>query len=477
MSETNPMKNTRRRFLQLAAVGGLAANANGGTPLAAAETSAGSNLDHILLAARRQRSAQFNMCGFALPRMERIRIGIIGIGSRGSGAVNRLRRMEGVELKALCDIIPEKVARAVPRAAEFNHQPTAYTEGEDAWRAICDRSDIDLVYICTPWALHVPMAVAAMEHGKIAAVEIPVSTTVEGCWQVVETSERTRKPCLMMANTTYNDFGLLVLNLIREGYFGDIIHAEGAYIHDRMKVLFKNEVWRVMENIRKGNLYPTHGLGPICQALKINRGVRLEHMVSMSSDDFGMLVAARKQAAANPAFASYAGQTYRGNISTSLIRTSAGQTISLQHDCTSPRPYSRAQVFSGTRAFSQQYPLPARIAVEENWLTDEQFKKLEDRYTPQMVKMMAETVKRVGGHGGMDTMMDWRLIDCLRHGLPLDMDVYDAATWSVVGPLSEWSVANGSKPIEVPDFTNGAWKKNQPWNPQIAKGAGTTRVA
>jgi predicted dehydrogenase len=310
------------------------------------------------------------------------------------------------------------------------------------------------------------MAVFAMEHGKHAAVEVPAATTLEECWQLVEASERTRKHCMMLENCCYDFFELLTLNMARQGYFGDIVHGEGAYLHDLMALNFSKtdyyELWRLRENFRNGNLYPTHGLGPICQVLDINRGDRMDYLVSVSTDDFQMGKRAEELAEKDPTYAPFAGKKFRGNMNTTTIRTVKGRTIMLQHDVTSQRPYSRLHTVVGTKATAQKYPLPARISKGHEWVSAEEFKKLEETYTFELVKTVGDRARRVGGHGGMDFLMDWRLIDLLRNGRPLDQDVYDAALWSVIAPLTEASVANRSNSVDVPDFTGGQWKSNKP---------------
>lgn len=423
----------------------------------------------------------FNMCNYAAPPIETVRIGFIGVGNRGSAAVERMSYIQGVAINAICDVRQEKAMSAKERIKSTGHEANLYTETEESWKTVCDRDDIDLVYIATHWKLHAPMALYAMEQGKHVAVEIPAATTVEDCWKLVETSEKTRKHCVMLENCCYDFFELLTLNLVRHGFFGELIHGEGAYIHDILHSLVDQEkrydFWRLEENThRNGNLYPTHGLGPICQAMDINRGDRMTYMTSMASDDFMLQPLVEKATNQNPALKDHIGSTFRGNMNTSTIRTAKGRTIMLQHDVSSPRPYSRIHLLSGTQATAQKYPLPGHIATgHEGWLDEAELAKLEMQYTPPIVKKVGELAKKVGGHGGMDFLMDWRLIDCLRNGLPVDMDVYDAASWSVISPLSEWSVANRSTPIDIPDFTNGAWGKNQPIDASLEKG-GTTDV-
>jgi len=429
---------------------------------------------------KRKSNAQFNMCGWAAPKLDRVKIGFIGLGNRGPDAVARMRLIDGVDIKALCDIRPEKV-NAVKKTLEGSmHQPEIYTGKEEEWKKMCERPDIDLVYIATPWSLHTPMAVYAMEQGKHACVEVPAAKTVDECWQLVETSERTKKHCMILENCCYDFFELLTLNMVRQGLLGDIVFGEGAYIHNLFDGNFSKtkyyDMWRLKENFRNGNLYPTHGLGPLAQTMNINRGVRMEFLVSESTDDFMMAARANALAATDEFYKPFAGKKFRGNSNTTAIRTSKGQTIHLQHDVTSPNVYSRIHRVVGTKGSALKYPLPGKMNLGgEEWLSPEKLAELEIKYQPPIVKKLGEQARQVGGHGGMDFMMDWRTIDCLRNGLPLDLDVYDAAAWSSIAPLSEWSVANQSKPIAIPDFTSGNWKTNQPIDILLEKG-GNTKV-
>lgn len=419
------------------------------------------------------------MCGYAAPKIDTVRIGYIGLGNRGAGALERIVFLENVQVKALCDIRPEKAEAVRKKLEGTSHSPVVYAGKADEWKKLCERDDIDLIYICTPWNLHASMALYAMEHGKHVTVEIPAATTVEDCWKLVETSERTRKHCMMLENCCYDFFELLTLNMARQGFFGEVIHVEGAYIHDIYASFFdktkRYDSWRLRENVRKGNLYPTHGLGPICQVLDINRGDKMDYLVSVSSNDFMLEARAKQVAKTDPAFQEFANKTFRGNMNTTTIRTQKGKTIMLQHDVTSPRPYSRIHLVSGTKATALKYPLPGRISTGHDWISEPEMKALEEKYQPEIVKRIGELAKKVGGHGGMDFLMDWRLIDCLRNGLPLDQDVYDAASWSVIGPLSEKSVANRSNSIDIPDFTSGAWKTNNPVDISMKTG-GNTKV-
>jgi len=235
-------------------------------------------------------------------------------------------------------------------------------------------------------------------------------------------------------------------------------------------------MWRLKENIGKdGNRYPTHGLGPVCQVLNINRGDKMDYLVSMSSIDNMMGETAKELAAKDDFYKPYVNKKYRGNMNTTVIRTNKGKTIMLQHDVTTPNVYSRIHKISGTKGSALKYPSPVRISTgHEKWLTEQELNSLEEKYRPPIVKKVGELAKQVGGHGGMDFLMDWRLIDCLRNGLPLDQDVYDAASWSVIAPLSDRSVGHRSTSVDIPDFTGGSWKQNKPVDILLETGGNTT---
>ena len=426
------------------------------------------------------RPQRFNMSGYAAPKIDKVRIGFIGLGSRGPGAVRRIARIEGVEIKALCDKDPERATKAqdileksgLPKAKEYS--------GEDGWKDMVANEELDLVYICTPWHLHTPMSLYAMRHGKHVACEVPIALTIDECWELVETSESTRMHCMMLENCCYDFFEMLTLNMARNGLFGEIVHAEGAYIHDLLDLNFSKtgyaDMWRLRENATKdGNLYPTHGLGPIAQCLNINRGDKMDYLVSMSTNDFMMGETAAEKAKEDAFFEPFVGRSYRGNMNTTLIHTAKGKTMMVQHDVTSPRPYSRIHLISGTKGVASKWPSPERIAFGHNWVKEEELKELYAKYTPPLIKHVGEVAKQVGGHGGMDFIMDWRLIDCLRNGLPLDQDVYDGVSWSCILPLSAQSVGKRSQSLDIPDFTRGTWKTNTPVDLTL-EGAATTGV-
>ncbi len=479
------MASNRRSFLKnIALSSGVIAT----SPLIATSCSRDkSSLAYIKESAARKPDMNFNMCGYAAPKLDTVRIGFVGIGDRGSGAVKRMTHIDGVEITAICDIRQGSLDGAqkiitdagLPKAKEFTGSDTAFKD-------LCNSGLVDLVYTATPWEWHVPVGLAAMEGGCHTAIEVSTARTMDECWEIVETSERTKKHCVILENCCYDFFELLTLNMVRQGAFGDLIHGEGAYIHnldywhfnkpkdEKMTDGAYTKMWRLHENKRKANVYPTHGLGPICQAMNINRGDKMDYLTSMMSADFTLKKRIEEKAKEDPFFKQFVGWDMRGNMDMQMIKTNMGRTIMIQHDISSPRPYSRIHMLSGTKCFAQKWPLK-QIAFGHKKATKEEMKELQLKYEPEIVKRVGAMAKQVGGHGGMDFIMDWRLIDSLRNGLPMDMDVYDAAAWSCITPLSEWSIANKSQPIEVPDFTRGAWKTNQPVNLTL-DGGGTTGV-
>jgi hypothetical protein len=469
------MKDNRRNFLKLTGLAGV--GLAGGIMKGFAKETKHESV--VGWEDKNFQTGRFNMSGYAAPKMQTVRVGFIGLGQRGPTHLKNMTKLDGVEIMGLCDVREEYALKAQKAIPESRQKPAIYGGDKDAWKKLCDRKDVDLIFIATPWNLHVPMAVYAMEQGKHVAIEVPAAVTVEECWQLVKTSEKTRKHCMMLENCCYDFFELMTLNMARQGFFGDIVHTEGAYIHYLLDLNFKKtgyyDMWRLKENIAKnGNRYPTHGLGPVCQVMNINRGDKMDYLVSMSSLDNMMGETAKELAAKDDFYKPYVNKPYRGNMNTTMIRTNKGKTIMLQHDVTTPNVYSRIHKISGTKGSALKYPLPGRIATShDKWLTEQELKSIEEKYRPAIVKKVGELAKQVGGHGGMDFLMDWRLIDCLRNGLPLDQDVYDAASWSVIAPLSDWSVGHKSGSIDIPDFTGGLWKQNKPVDISLEHGGNT----
>lgn len=470
------MDNNRRKFLRRFAIGtGVIAT---GMP-ALAKVIGTTDEEVERSSALELQGQRFNMCGYAAPKINTVRIGIIGLGQRGSDAVARLSYIEGVEIAALCDKYPDRVSKSQTTLEKMQRPKAREYSGNEGWKALCESNDIDLIYTATPWDLHTPIALRAMRNGKHAAVEVPAGKTMDELWDLVETSEKTKKHCMMLENCCYDFFEQLTLNMTRQGMFGEIVHAEGAYIHDLTGSWLFNknayaDMWRLKENIgHNGNLYPTHGLGPIAQCMDINRGDKFDHLVSMSSNDFTLNNKAKELAAKDDFYKEYMDRSYRGNMNTTLIRTNKGKTIMVQHDVSTLRPYSRIHLLSGTKGAAQKWPGPEKIAFGHSWINKDQLDDLYKKYSTPIVNHIGAIAKDVGGHGGMDFIMDWRLIDCLRNGLPLDQDVYDAAAWSCLLPLSERSVNKKSRTVDIPDFTRGAWKTNKPVDLTLDGGAST----
>lgn len=428
---------------------------------------------HIVYNTPERPADQVCMIGFAADPIDTVRVGFIGLGMRGPSAVDRFMYIEGVKVTALCDLYPERVAASQRILTSRGLAPAAEYSGEEGWKELCSSNDVDLVYIVTPWLTHTPMAVYAMEHGKHVAIEVPAAVNVDECWQLVNTAERTRRHCMMLENCVYDFFELTTLNMAQQGLFGEVIHAEGAYIHnlDPFWTSYQGN-WRYDFNkSHRGDVYPTHGLGPACWVLDIHRGDRMKTLVSMDTDVFNGKKLARKMGEEDYA---------NGDHTTTLIRTEKGKTIEIQHNVVTPRPYNRMYQVEGTEGFANKYPNEGYAIRTENrdiegskafddlsgsardgeaYLSNEVRDALMEQYKHPVVREIEEKARQVGGHGGMDFIMDYRLIYCLRNGLPLDQDVYDAAEWSCLGELTRVSIENGNMPVTMPDFTRGDWNK------------------
>ncbi|MBR2982975.1 MAG: Gfo/Idh/MocA family oxidoreductase [Kiritimatiellae bacterium] len=410
----------------------------------------------------------------------RIRVGFIGIGGRGTAAVHRVAMIPGVDIVALCDKDPARVEKNLKWLQDRKYPAVDKIRkyvGPEAYKDLCDFGDCDVVYCATPWALHQPVALRGLLGGKVSLVEVTAALTTEECWELVEASEKYRLPCMQLENCVYGEIELLELHLARLGKFGEIVHAEGAYIHDLREVIpssgkFNGEaVWRYGENmVHKGNRYPTHGLVPLCQTMGINRGDRFDYLVSLENGPKNVNYEVFKReflSDADPRKKDPPAEM--GDMNTTLIKTVNGKSIMLQHDVSSPRPYSRINLISGTRGIVRDYPF--QCAFEEKcfdrkahrWFTEAEASAVRAKYMHPMWRDVSEMAKKVGGHGGMDFIMDLRWAYCLQNGLPLDMDVYDLAATSCLCELTETSVRNGSKPVQIPDFTRGNWRNVKPW--------------
>lgn len=445
-SETN-----RRELLKLGALGGISAAVFGAGLGGCA--SGGRRLGPV------------RRVPLVAPKLDRVRIGFVGVGGMGTHHVSTLLRIEGVEIRAICDIREAHAQRAAKLVqAAGQPPPTLYTRGERDFERLCETEELDLVFTATPWEWHVPVCLVAMRNGKHAATEVPAAVTLEECWQLVETAEKFDKHCVMMENCCYDRPELMVLHMVRRGAFGEPMHAEVGYQHDLRGVKFSTEgegLWRrAHATKRNGNLYPTHGLGPAAMAMDVNRGDRFDYLVSMAGNSRGLQLWQQERLARDDPRRSE--KYVLSDVNLTLIRTVRGRTIYLVHDTNLPRPYARFNLFQGTRAIYVGYPerfyLEGR-SPEHAW---EPLEKFAEEFEHPLWK--SEAIKQAsGGHGGMDFLEDYRLIHCLRNGLPTDLNVYDAAAWSCISELTERSVASRSRAMDVPDFTRGRWQTSPPW--------------
>ena len=412
------------------------------------------------------------MSNFTVPPMEVIRVGFIGLGNRGLTAVKRVSGLPGIEVAALADIQDVQVEESRQAVREAGRPGACHTfsGSAESWKAVCDDPGVDVVYIASPAIFHAEMVLYALRAGKHVFTEVPGAQTVDEAWEIVETCEKVRRHCMMLENCCYGEMEMLAREIIRKGLLGTLTHAEGGYLHNltarQLEDHFRNR--RMMKPSlvihRYGNTYPTHALGPISLYFDVNRGDRLERVVSLSS-----LSAGHTEFAA----ATYPQDAWQnqirwetGDMNLSIIRTALGRTITLQVGMCTPRPYSRINLVQGTKGCFADYP--PRVALsdipggEAKWLDEKAFAEFREAHKHPLWKRLGEIAREKGGHGGMDYIMDLRWIHCLHKGLPLDMDVYDLASWSSVVPCSAASDKQGGVPVELPDFTRGAWRTARP---------------
>lgn len=382
--------------------------------------------------------------------IECVRIGFVGLGVRAKRAVSRMMHIDGCRIVALCDLVQENIKESKEIIAQYCVDEPVIFNGDNGWKELCEMEGIDLVYICTDWISHADIAVYAMQCGKHVATEVPAATTIADCWRLVDTAEAMQRHCIMLENCCYDEYELCAINMTQQGVLGEIIHAEGSYLHDLRERIATNDNgerkwsnWQIeFMNSHNGNPYPTHGLGPIALAMGIYRGDRMKNIVSVSSTRVGDK------------------DGLSGTMNSSLITTEKGKTILVQHCISLPRPYSRSFLLSGTEGFAQKYPVPmfAFAPESEKVLTGKGCEEIIEKYKHPFVAEYKERGTELCGRRWIDYAMDCRLIHCLRNGLPLDMNVYDAALWSSLVELTDISANNGGTPIEIPDFTRGRWE-------------------
>lgn len=414
-------------------------------------------------------AGQEHVLGLVTEPLDTVRVGFVGLGMRGPGAVYRFTHIPGVKIVALCDVEADRVASAQNILKEAGlPEAASYSGSTEAYKEMCERDDIDLVYVATDWVHHAPVALYAMEHGKHAAIEVPAAMTLDEIWKLIDTSERTRRHCMQLENCVYDFFELTTLNMAQHGVFGEILHVEGSYIHnlsDFWDSYWNN--WRLDFNQNnRGDVYPTHGFGPACQLLDIHRGDRLKTLVAMDTKAVtGPRCVEERTGEKCESFKN-------GDHTLTMLTTENGKTMLIEHNVMTPRPYSRMYQLTGTDGFANKYPVeqyclrpgdnaPKEVSHENltahGAVSEEMKAQLMGLYKHPIHKELEAKAKTVGGHGGMDFIMDYRLVYCLRNGLPLDMDVYDLAEWCSLVELSRISLENGNMPVAVPDFTRGHW--------------------
>ncbi|RZQ61735.1 Gfo/Idh/MocA family protein [Amycolatopsis suaedae] len=441
---------SRRGALRAGAIAGLGLGAAGAGVLPAA-----AEPDEVESPpARRGKS----MIGVPFQRMDAPRFGIIGLGNRGASMLPLLLAVPNARVTALCDTRADVVRKAAKVVTDAGQpQPAQYSGGEEEYRKLCQRSDVDFVYVATPWEWHVPMSVEAMRGGKHVGVECPMGITVRDLWELVDTSEQTRKHCIQLENCVYGRNEMRVLRMAHAGKFGQLLHGAGAYLHDLRELLFSKTYyanqWRRKWHTRlDGDHYPTHGLGPVAAYMDIHRGDRLARITAMSTPALGL---AEYRAAHMPAGDETWRERYvKGDVTQSLIQTERGRVIHVVHGVSGPHPYSRLNHLAGTKGVFEDYP--PRIYLEPD-ASDHQWDPF-DNYKSFDHWLWTDVGPGPGGHGGMDYIMLWRLVQCMRLGLPPDLDVYDSAATNAPFPLTVTSIRRGGAPVAVPDFTRGNWK-------------------
>lgn len=411
------------------------------------------------------------MGGHAAPKLNNIRAAFIGVGSRGGGHLRFFAGLPGTEVVAISDLFEDKVKEKIDMVKQLAQSPrhrniATYWGDENQWKTMLQEIKPDVVFISTNWNNHAPMAIECMKQGAHAFVEVPLAVTLNELWEIIDTSEQMQKHCMMMENVNYGRVELMYLNMVRQGLVGDLLHAEAAYIHELRWQMQEQErgtgSWRTYHYAnRNGNLYPTHGLGPVAQYMNLARGKdNFASLVSFSTPAMGRALYAKEN---YPADHKWNQLDYKGgDLNTSIVKTKLGRTIMIQWDETSPRPYSRHNLIQGTKGTLAGFP--TRIALDggvegltknhHSWVQGEELSAIYEKYDHPLYKRLNESTKN-SGHGGMDGIMIYRIVECLQNGLALDQNVYEGCLWSAVSPLSEMSVLNGGAPQTFPDFTRG----------------------
>tara|TARA_Y100000739_G_scaffold137289_1_gene118278 strand:- start:2309 stop:3664 length:1356 start_codon:yes stop_codon:yes gene_type:complete len=410
----------------------------------------------------------------------KLQVGIIGTGLRGQWMTKLLLDRSDVDIPVICDI-DEKMIDMVLNVFEKQGRPKPkiYRDGPEDFRNMVSNEDLDGVYIATPWEWHHPMAMAAMENGCNVGTEVPAALTINECWDLVNTSEKSGKLCMIMENVNYRRDIMAVLNMVRKDLFGELLHCQGGYQHDLRHVKFNDGKgaygggvefgekgfsearWRTQHSVDKNaDLYPTHGLGPISPMLKINRGNRMLHLTSTATQSRGLHEYIVKNGGEDHPNAKI--NFKLGDVVTTVIKCANGQTIMLSHDTNSPRPYSLNFRVQGTKGIwmkdNKSIYIEGRSPESHRWEKDEPYLKEYDHPLWKRFEQQAAG----SGHGGMDFFIVRAFVEALKDDQSPVIDVYDAVSMSVIVPLSEKSIKSNSASIQIPDFTRGKWKNNMP---------------
>ncbi|MDD5707134.1 MAG: Gfo/Idh/MocA family oxidoreductase [Kiritimatiellae bacterium] len=389
-----------------------------------------------------------------------VRLGVIGLGGRGLGQMQTVMEMPDVRIAAVCDVHADRTERARQTVREkLGYVP----DGVQDYRELNARDDIEAVIVMTSWTTHALVAVDAMRAGKRVAMEVGGAASVEECWQLVHASETTGQPCMMLENCCYGLEEMTLLNMVKQGLFGELVHCAGGYMHDLRAEIGMGDTNRHYRQLnflcRNGDLYPTHELGPIAKYLNLNRGNRMLSLVSMASKAAGLNAWLREHRPDHPLAGARINQ---GDIVNTIIKCANGETILLTHDCTLPRPYSRGGRIQGTRGiwmednrsiYLERLSPTDPSAWTHTWESD---KAYMEKYKHPLWQAYEEFGLR-GGHGGMDYLVLRAFVESVQEKKNPPIDVYDTAAWMAITCLSEQSVAMGGMPVPVPDFTNGAW--------------------
>ena len=416
------------------------------------------------------------MGDFADKPIDNIKAAFIGLGARGPGHLKNFATLENTKVVALCDLYNDNVEREQNRLQSYNSNSSdvkLYWGDENKWKVMLKEVKPDIVFISTNWKNHAPMVIQSMKDGAHAFCEVPLAITTQEMWDIVNTSEKTQKHCMMMENVNYGREELMYLNMCRKGVIGQLLHAEAAYIHELRFQMFEETrgtgSWRTHHYANgKGNLYPTHGLGPVAQYMNIARkDDNFRSIVSYSTPSVGRQLYAAKNFDNDHKWNKLNYQN--GDLNTSIIKTNQGRTILVQWDETSPRPYTRHNLILGSKGALAGFP--TRIALEggfdgiskdhHSWIKGKDLKSLYEKYDHPLYKRLNSKTKK-SGHGGMDGIMMYRIVECLKNGLPLDQNVYEGCFWSAVTPLSAKSIDEDGMPQQFPDFTRGMWKTTSP---------------